>query len=738
MQNPALLQHGPAATMLVPHDPLKPHSASSIPPTFILVILCIVIGIPSYLVYQGAFKTTEDSLENKIQKPDESHSAAAGEKKEKKRDVDDPAPPLDLQDLQGLGGLVGLAALIVMAFALFPEELNTMLGGLTPSLSAFSSSASLPVVPPGTPPIPPDNPTMGVPTYEDESRLSDREYFAEEGILPSWVEDLPEEQWYEHKSTKEIMLTCRIKPWLCDEDGLPVIKRSKPKRTRMPHTRVIQETRSTNAIVTDAAVLGTPDTPTISKQHVSFLEQHMAVLRTQPILMLPYDEDSVIDMTRAVIILLLVSPIPLLYAFGELLYNAGLVEDKARREDKKLGLERRAEKEYTSNENRAAVAKAKVRRYKDEIKQLEAADDLQHGWRDEFLKRPWWAGSNWKPDEAMVEKSKRLWRKERQTGMPAYDFEDGDVNKPRRRDVNARAFKLDFEAEMEEAKAQRHEAENEKILAKYPKDQAAKDEHPFRGLTNTLWYKSDRSGEERARDGEAKRDGTAGEVETRVNLNLKVDEARDKYRRMTKDRDRGVKESVRRNQAKIDPIAGYWKREGEIEQKEREESRWTSNRYKDPDPTSEYYNRGITKIERLDKRARRLKEDLEPKWEKEEIKDEEAVRMTWKLSPADARARFEKQVTRLEPDKVEHWLKRLQKKRDRNEHEEVYLDVLREDWQKRNRKMEERRAKLQSSQQRQQTAAHAGAQTNAPDAGTATPAKPKGFFAKALDKVGKA
>jgi hypothetical protein len=204
--NPALFQQGPAATLLVPHNPLKPHTISSIPPTFLLALLCIVIGIPSYLVYQGAFKTTDNSLENKIRKEDDSYSAAAGEKKEKKRDVDDPAPMLDLQDLKGLGGLVGVAALIVMAFALFPEELNGMLGGLQPSMGMFSSSSSQDV--PGPPPIPPDY--TAAPGYQPppppryESYPSDREYLADEGILPSWAEDLPEEQWYDRKSTKEI------------------------------------------------------------------------------------------------------------------------------------------------------------------------------------------------------------------------------------------------------------------------------------------------------------------------------------------------------------------------------------------------------------------------------------------------------------------------------------------------------------------------------------------------------
>lgn len=471
----------------------------------------------------------------------------------------------------------------------------------------------------------------------------------------------------------------------------------------------------------------------IATTRTSFLEQHMAVLRSQPILMLPYDEESVIDLTRLVIFVLLISPFPILYAFGELLYNAGLVEDKARREDKKLGLEKKAEKDYASNENRAAIAKAKARRYKDEIKKLEAADDLQHGWRDEFIKRPWWAGSTWKPDEEMVEKSKRLWRKERQTGT-AYDHEDQDLNKPRRRDVNARAFKLDYEAEMEETKAQRHEGENARILAKYPKDQEAKDEHPFRGMANTLFYKSDKSGEERARSGE-KSKGQAGEVETRVNLNNAVEENQTKYRRMTKIRDKGTAENKKRGTEKIDALADYWKREGEIEQKEREESRWTPNRYKDPDPKSEYRN-GITKIERLSKAERKLKEALEPKWEQEETKEEEAVKTTYKLTPAAARARLEKQVDQFEAGKVEHWLKRLIKKRDRTEHDEVYRDVLEKEWRKRQARQKEYEEKVQGLEQQRKAAGAGAAPAAAPAAG-----KPKGFFQKTnalLDKVGKA
>jgi hypothetical protein len=460
----------------------------------------------------------------------------------------------------------------------------------------------------------------------------------------------------------------------------------------------------------------------------TFLEQHMAVLRSQPILMLPYDEESVIDLTRLVIFLLLISPLPIFYAFGELLFNAGLVDDKARREDKKLGMEKKAEKEFVSNENRAAIAKAKSRRYKDELKKLEAADDLQHGWRDEFIKRPWWAGSNWKPDEEMVEKSKRLWRKERQTGAQFgnhfIDHEDGDQEKPRRRDVNARAFKLDYDAEMEDVKAQRHEAENAKILAKYPKDQAAKDEHPFRGLVNGLFEKSESSGQERTKKhlGEA-------ELETRVTLNNNIDEARDKYRMMDKSRKKGKAENKKKNQPKIDALQDYWKREGEIEQKEREESRWTPNRYKDPDPKSEYRN-GFTKIERLTAKQRQIKEELEPKWEKEESDEEELVTKTYKLSPAAARKRFEGQVPMLEFDKVEHWLKRLRKKRDRTEHDEVYKEVLEKHWKEQKGRMEARDAV-----QQQKAAAVPGAGAGA---GAAPAAKPQGTFQKMLGRVGKA
>ena len=215
------------------------------------------------------------------------------------KDVDDPAAPLDLQDLKGLGGLVGLAAIVVMAFALFPEELNTALGGLTENTSLQGMTmgyfhAASPNDPPGPDlPVQPGYQDTQDPAYDPRSRYPDsetsrsrvrereREYLADEGILPSWAEGLPEEQWWETKSHKEIsksrvstrclpyrhrthvdgplrglVLVCRIKPWLCDDDGLPIVKpvsRKGPPQQRAQVTQQVVREKS-ESVVTETSV----------------------------------------------------------------------------------------------------------------------------------------------------------------------------------------------------------------------------------------------------------------------------------------------------------------------------------------------------------------------------------------------------------------------------------------------------------------------------------------------------
>jgi hypothetical protein len=136
------LYDGAVKTKFVPFDPTAPHTRSSIPPTFILALLVAVLGIPLYLLLNGGFKSSGDRLEDRMKAPDTEGSAAFAndedgdddDKKKRKReeeDLDEPGTILEFDDLKSLGGLVGFAAVVVLAFAIFPEELNGMLASVT-------------------------------------------------------------------------------------------------------------------------------------------------------------------------------------------------------------------------------------------------------------------------------------------------------------------------------------------------------------------------------------------------------------------------------------------------------------------------------------------------------------------------------------------------------------------------------------------------------------------------------
>ncbi|KAJ9094705.1 hypothetical protein QFC21_005862 [Naganishia friedmannii] len=755
--------HGPAATKLVPFDPTKPYTRSSLPPAFLLAILCIVIGIPSYLIYQGAFKTTEDSLENKIRKQDESYTAAAAgdKKKNQEKDLDDPAAPLDLQDLKGLGGLVGLAAIVVMAFALFPEELNTALGGLTENASIQGVTRGyFDSAPAGAPDLPAqhgfqghDDPahetrsygTEGYPDSEpSRSRSREREYLADEGILPLWAEGLPEDQWWETKSHKEIMLVCRIKPWLCDEDGLPIVKpvsRRVPKQRPQVTQPVLHESAS---LVVEASVNtkgrssflpfldGDTETRVVDglTDSRTFLEQHMAVLRSQSILLLPYDEESFIDFTRVIIALFALSPLALFYAYYEMLKNAGITEDNARKEDKKLSLDEKAAAEILSNKNKKEVSEAKLKKIREEKKALEAIDDQEHQWREEFRERPWWAGSSWQLDPELQKKSERPWRKERQAvskwgDAGEHNFEPNSNGKKRKPFISARHLRLDFDEELEEAKVKRHEAEVKKILAKYPEDQKAKEDQPYRGLLSA--FKIDERGTEKLKKPEE-------ELRDRTNLDNAVEIQKGKVRSMTKTRDRGQEKS-RRKEA-IDSLSKEWDKLADMEKKEKEEARWPVNRYmKDLGLT-----KGYTKIERLTDEEKQWK-GYEAKWAEEEAKEEEeAEKYIGTLE--DRKKRFGRQAQLMHVKKLRHWQKRILEKPTKTDADKAYLEVLHGEFKARKEPIvpKEEPRKVQATLKERQAEEAAAADKQVPDA-PPKKEKPKGFLAKAsalLDKVGQA
>jgi hypothetical protein len=145
------LYDGPVKTHLTPFDPLAPHTRPSLPPTFLLALIAAIIGIPLYLLYNGVLKSSGDTLEDKMKAPDtdgrgslddedddDGEEGGRKKKKKSKEDPDEPSAILEVDDLKSLGGLVGFAAVVVLTFAIFPDDLNGMIGSLTGGMDSLS------------------------------------------------------------------------------------------------------------------------------------------------------------------------------------------------------------------------------------------------------------------------------------------------------------------------------------------------------------------------------------------------------------------------------------------------------------------------------------------------------------------------------------------------------------------------------------------------------------------------
>ena len=70
---------------------------------------------------------------------DDGEDGGSKKKKKLKEDPDEPSAILEVDDLKSLGGLVGFAAVVVLTFAIFPEELNGMIGSLTGGIDSLTS-----------------------------------------------------------------------------------------------------------------------------------------------------------------------------------------------------------------------------------------------------------------------------------------------------------------------------------------------------------------------------------------------------------------------------------------------------------------------------------------------------------------------------------------------------------------------------------------------------------------------
>lgn len=155
----ASLAGGPAiGTAAVP-------ARSAIPPSFLIAALLALVGIPLYLLSSGALQSKNGRLEDKIRAPDANGMGAMDDEGEdeiaeaKEKDTDDSTALLEFGDLAGLGGLVGFAAIVVLAFAIFPDELNGMINGITTRVETAADSwnqpaSSLSAMPTGSIPMP--------------------------------------------------------------------------------------------------------------------------------------------------------------------------------------------------------------------------------------------------------------------------------------------------------------------------------------------------------------------------------------------------------------------------------------------------------------------------------------------------------------------------------------------------------------------------------------------------------
>jgi hypothetical protein len=95
-----------------------------------------MIGIPLYLVAFGGFGGADLSryMSSDGEEASDDDTDETKTKKKTKRPHDDPGSPLDISDLGGLGGLVGMCALVVIAFTLFPQELNGVMNSVSGGL----------------------------------------------------------------------------------------------------------------------------------------------------------------------------------------------------------------------------------------------------------------------------------------------------------------------------------------------------------------------------------------------------------------------------------------------------------------------------------------------------------------------------------------------------------------------------------------------------------------------------
>ena len=326
------------------------------------------------------------------------------------------------------------------------------------------------------------------------------------------------------------------------------------------------------------AVVITPETELIDPADVTVQERYeivtevmpdesyLSVLRAQPILLIGLSEEN---LERNSLILLGISIVPLVYAFGELAFQAGKTQEKAKLADKRKANEEKAHKDIKAYEASAARYKAQAEVMEKERREIEAIAEANHPtkpWRDAMRDRPWWAGPEWVPPEKPNDPDR--WQdKEIPEGHEIALFRDSAGKALK--DFGTRHFKLGWNAKEAQKKAERYEADKARLVARWGEsgEDAKSFKGPYKGIA-PIFDAIDSKGREKPK---SQADILKEMSENHVKAKLAAEEAR----KLRKARDDG--KPAGKKQAKATrKLAEIWEEEAKIEAEEKYQRTFTN------------------------------------------------------------------------------------------------------------------------------------------------------------------
>jgi hypothetical protein len=258
------------------------------------------------------------------------------------------------------------------------------------------------------------------------------------------------------------VILCKMDPDICTDLGLPF----GPK----PSLQAVQQPAQPSPSETLEDVM-----------QVLPSDSHLSVLRSHPLLLIDPSERT---LGSSGWVLVSLSIFPIIYAFGEFSFQAGKKQEMAKMKDKKRAIETQAIKDLYAYENSESVYKSRAEVMKRERREIEAIAESSHPtrpWRDAMKDRPWWAGKEWvAPEKPTHEEQGRGDRKVPQGLPPAAEKYFFDEQGKGKKDYGTRHFKLGWNAEELEKKAERYEADKARLAARWGDGKTFKG--PYKGF----------------------------------------------------------------------------------------------------------------------------------------------------------------------------------------------------------------------------------------------------------------